>query len=190
MLFRSALQAVPGLNVVQSGGPGAQTAVFIRGSNSNHVKVLIDGIEVSDPSNANRSFDFGSLLALDIERIEVLRGPQSGLYGADAIGGVIAITTKKGNGPPRVAGTIEGGSFQTFNQFASLSGSQDRFSYALNAAHTHVGATKVTPDRILPAGRQSFPNSNDNQTYSSKLGYDINQNVSLNWVGQIGRAHV
>ena len=179
-----ALQAVPGLNVVQSGGPGAQTAVFIRGSNSNHVKVLIDGIEVSDPSNANRSFDFGSLLALDIERIEVLRGPQSGLYGADAIGGVIAITTKKGNGPPRVAGTIEGGSFQTFNQFASLSGSQDRFSYALNAAHTHVGATKVTPDRILPAGRQSFPNSNDNQTYSSKLGYDINQNVSLNWVGR------
>ena len=105
-----ALQAVPGLNVVQSGGPGAQTAVFIRGSNSNHVKVLIDGIEVSDPSNANRSFDFGSLLALDIERIEVLRGPQSGLYGADAIGGVIAITTKKGNGPPRVAGTI--GSFR------------------------------------------------------------------------------
>jgi vitamin B12 transporter len=179
-----ALQAVPGLNVIQSGGPGGQTAVFIRGANSNHVKVLIDGIEASDPSNSNRALDFGHLQALDIERIEVLRGPQSGLYGADAIGGVIAITTKKGNGPPRVAGTIEGGSFQTFNQFASLSGSQDRFNYALHAAHLHVGATPVTPARILPAGRQSFPNWYDNQSYSSKLGYDINEYLTVNWVGR------
>jgi len=84
-----ALAAVPGLNVVQTGGPGGQTSVFIRGTNSNHVKVLVDGIDVSDPSNPNGSFDFGQLLTGDIERIEILRGPQSGLYGSDAIGGVI-----------------------------------------------------------------------------------------------------
>ncbi|MGA7487215.1 MAG: TonB-dependent receptor plug domain-containing protein, partial [Xanthobacteraceae bacterium] len=89
-----ALANVPGLNVVQSGGPGGQTSVFMRGTNSNQVKVLIDGIDASDPSNPNRSFDFGQLLTADIERIEVLRGPQSGLYGADAIGGVISIITK------------------------------------------------------------------------------------------------
>jgi vitamin B12 transporter len=75
----AALSTVPGLNVVQAGGPGAQTSVFIRGTNSNHVKVLIDGIDVSDSSNPNQSFDFGQLLTADIERIEVLRGPQSGL---------------------------------------------------------------------------------------------------------------
>jgi vitamin B12 transporter len=91
-----ALSLVPGLNVVQSGGPGGQTSVFIRGTNSNHVKVLIDGIDVSDPSNPNQSFDFGQLLTGDIARIEVLRGPQSGLYGSDAIGGVISVTTKQG----------------------------------------------------------------------------------------------
>jgi vitamin B12 transporter len=90
------LSLVPGLNVVQTGGPGGVTSVFIRGTNSNQVKVLIDGIDASNPSNPNGSFDFGQLLTYDIARIEVLRGPQSGLYGADAIGGVISITTKGG----------------------------------------------------------------------------------------------
>ena len=80
-----ALDAVPGLQVVQNGSSGAQTSVFIRGTNSNQVKVLIDGIDVSDFSNPNGAFDFAHLLTSDIEKIEVLRGPQSGLYGASAI---------------------------------------------------------------------------------------------------------
>ena len=96
-----AFAAVPGLNVVQTGGQGGLTSVFIRGTNSNHVKVLIDGIDVSDPSNPTQSFDFGQLLTGDIARIEILRGPQSGLYGSDVIGGVISITTKSGEGRRR-----------------------------------------------------------------------------------------
>ena len=107
-----ALNAVPGLQVVQNGSSGAQTSVFIRGTNSNHVKVLIDGIDVSDFSNPNGAFDFAHLLTSDIEKIEVLRGPQSGLYGASAIGGVISITTKKGSGPAKVTGMVEGGSLR------------------------------------------------------------------------------
>src|SRR5688572_28300047 len=75
-----ALQTVPGLNVVQSGGPGSQTSVFMRGTNSGHTKVIIDGIDVSNPSTPNRIFDLGQLPAYDIERIEVLRGPLSALY--------------------------------------------------------------------------------------------------------------
>ena len=93
-----ALSTVPGLNIVQTGGPGGLTSIFMRGTNANHTKVFIDGIDVSDPSNPARVFDFGQLLTADIERIEVLRGPQSGLYGADALGGVISIITKKGEG--------------------------------------------------------------------------------------------
>jgi vitamin B12 transporter len=130
-----ALSTVPGLNIVQTGGPGGQTSIFMRGTNSNHTKVLIDGIDVSDPSNPNRSFDFGQLLTADIDRIEVLRGPQSGLYGSDAIGGVISVITKKGEGPPKVTATVEGGSFGTFNQSASLSGSDRQINYAFSVAH-------------------------------------------------------
>src|SRR6202008_1376787 len=111
-----------GLNMVQNGGPGGLTSIFIRGTNSNHTKVLIDGIDASDASTATRSLDLGQLLASDIQQMEVLRGPQSGLYGADALGGVISIITKKGEGPPRVTGMVEGGTFGTFNQTAGFSG--------------------------------------------------------------------
>ena len=80
----------------------------MRGTNSNHTKVLIDGIDVGDPSNSTGAFDYGQLLTQDIERVEVLRGPQSGLYGSDAIGGVINIITKSGNGPMQFTGYLGG----------------------------------------------------------------------------------
>ena len=177
-----ALATVPGLNVVQSGGPGGLTSVFTRGTNSNHTKVLIDGIDVSDPSNPTRVFDLGQLLTSDIQQIEVLRGPQSGLYGADALGGVISIITKKGEGPARATGTIEGGSFGTFNQTAGLSGSQDRINYAFNVAHFRANDVPVTPLELLPPGRKAIGNNYDNMTYSTKLGVDVSENLTLNSV--------
>jgi vitamin B12 transporter len=179
-----ALANVPGLNIVQTGGPGGQTSVFLRGTNSNQVKVLIDGIDVSDPSNPNRSFDFGQLLTADIARIEVLRGPQSGLYGADAVGGVISIITKKGEGPPKATGLVEGGSFGTFNQIASLSGGDQRGNYAFTAAHFRTASTPVTPLELLPPGRPRINDSWDNWTYSAKLGANLAENFVLNWVGR------
>jgi vitamin B12 transporter len=179
-----ALATVPGLNVVQSGGPGGLTSIFTRGTNSNHTKVLIDGIDVSDPSNPNRSFDLGQLLTSDIQQIEVLRGPQSGLYGADALGGVISIITKKGEGPPRATGMIEGGSFGTFNQTAALSGSQDRINYAFNVAHLRATDVPVTPLELLPPGQKAIGNNYDNMTYSTKLGADVSENLTLNAVAR------
>ena len=178
------LANVPGLNIVQTGGPGGQTSVFMRGTNSNHTKVLIDGIDVSDPSNPNRSFDFGQLLAADIERIEVLRGPQSGLYGSDAIGGVISIITKRGQGPAKVTALVEGGTFKTFNQVAGLSGSKENFDYAFNVAHFRAADTPVTPPELLPLGRAAIGNFYDNITASTKLGLDVSENFRLNYVGR------
>ncbi|MDA9437433.1 ligand-gated channel protein [Bradyrhizobium sp. CCBAU 51627] len=179
-----ALSAVPGLNLVQTGGPGGQTSIFMRGTNSNHTKVLIDGIDVSDPGSPNRSFDLGKLLTSDLQQIEVLRGPQSGLYGADALGGVISIVTKKGDGPARVTGSVEGGSFGTFNQTTALSGSQDQFNYAFNAAHFHANDVPVTPVELLPPGRKAIGNSYDNMTYSTKLGTEVSENLTLNGVAR------
>jgi vitamin B12 transporter len=179
-----ALAAVPGLNVVQSGGPGGQTSVFIRGTNSNHVKVLIDGIDMSDPSNPNASFDFGQLLTGDIERIEILRGPQSGLYGSDAIGGVISITTKSGSGPPKLTLSTEGGSFGTTNERVSLSGSQANFNYVFNVQHFQSASTPVTPSYDLLPGERRNNDFYDNWTYSTKLGYNITDNLAVNLVGR------
>jgi vitamin B12 transporter len=179
-----ALNAVPGLNVVQTGGPGGQASVFMRGTNSNHVKVFIDGIDASDPSNPNGAFDFAHLLSGDIERIEVLRGPQSGLYGSDAIGGVISITTKKGEGPPKVTAILEGGSFGTFNQAIGLSGSQANFNYVFNVQHTRSTSTPVTPLNLLAPGEMRNNDSYNNWTYSTKLGADLSENVAVNLVGR------
>ena len=179
-----ALTSVPGLNVVQTGGQGGQTSVFIRGTNSNHVKVMIDGIDVSDPSNPNGAFDFAHLLTGDIARIEVLRGPQSGLYGSDAIGGVISITTKKGEGPPKVTATLDGGSFGTFNQAAALSGSQGEFNYSFIVLHLRSTSVPVTPLNLLAPGEQRNNDNYNNWTYSTRLGANLSDNLAVNFVGR------
>jgi vitamin B12 transporter len=101
-----ALTDVPGLNVVQTGGPGGTTSVFIRGANSNQTKVFIDDIDATDPATGTLNFEH--ILTWDIDRVEIVRGPQSGLYGADAIGGVVNIITKTGTGPAQFGGSIEG----------------------------------------------------------------------------------
>ena len=179
-----ALAAVPGLNIVQTGGPGSQTSVFIRGTNSNHVKVLIDSIDVSDPSNPNQSYDFGQLLTGDIARIEVLRGPQSGLYGSDAIGGVISITTKTGDGPLKMTVTGDGGSFSTFNRRVGLSGSQNNFNYVFNIQHFSSLDNPVTPLNQLAPGEQRINDTYNNYTYSTKLGVNLTDNLAVNLVGR------
>ncbi len=145
--------------MVQTGGAGGQTSVFIRGTNSNHVKVQIDGIDVNDPSTPNRSFDFSQLQTEDLSRIEVLRGPQSGLYGADAIGGVISFVTKRGEGPPKVTAFAEGGSYGTFNQGGRLSGAQGIFDYSFSVQHLRQAALPVTPFELLPPACPCVPPS-------------------------------
>jgi vitamin B12 transporter len=179
-----ALSTVPGLNVLQTGSPGGQTSIFLRGTNSNHTKFIIDGIEVADPSFSNRTFDLGQMLTGDVERIEVLRGPQSGLYGADAIGGVVSVITKKGEGPPTWSFTTEGGSFSTFNQRASFGGGTANYNYQFNVDHFHAGSVPVTPLELLPKGEARNNDYYDNKTYSTKLGATINDYLVLNYVAR------
>jgi vitamin B12 transporter len=184
------LKDLPGLNVVRSGGPGGQTSVFMRGTNSDHTKVFVDGIDVNDPSSPNASFDFGLFLAQDIAKVEVLRGPQSGLYGSDAIGGVINIITKSGSGPASFVARVEGGSFDTFNQSAALGGSADGFHYTANIEHFHSGATPVTPLDLLTPGERRIDDYYDNLTASTKLGLDVGVDFDIGLVGRYTDTHL
>ena len=120
---QDALRSLPGVSVSRQGGPGNLTVVRIRGAESRHTLVTIDGVEVND--SASGFFDFSNLSAVDIERIEVLRGPQSALYGSGAVGGVINITTKSGRGPLSLAVKSEVGTQGSYGTTAQLSGGSD-----------------------------------------------------------------
>ena len=184
------LKDVPGLTVVQTGGPGGLTGIYMRGTNTNHIKVIVDGIDVGDPTSADGSLDFSRFLTQDIQTIEVLRGPQSGLYGSEAIGGVINITTRSGSGPAQFTAAVQGGSFDTFNQGAGLSGSDGPFHYTVNLEHFHTGSTPVTPLDLLTPGEPRNNDYYDNLTGSTKLGFDVTRNFDLGLVARYTDSHL
>jgi vitamin B12 transporter len=129
------LRDVPGVAVSRSGAVGSKTQVRMRGAEGNHTLVMFDGADVSDPFQGE--FDFSGLRATDIERIEVLRGSQSALYGSDAIGGVINIVPRRGKGDFAVEAIGEGGSFATWQTGVNAGGGNDMFDIFASASH-HV----------------------------------------------------
>ena len=167
------LRDVSGLTVMQSGTLGGQTSVYLRGAKPGQTLVMIDGVEVNDPISVDRSFDFAHLVTDNIERIEIVRGPQSTLYGSDAMAGVINIITKKGAGKPKVEGYFEGGSHNTFRESFGFSGaSMDKIDYSFSA-------TGLDSDGISDAAGGSENDPYHNISLSSRLGYKILDNTEL-----------
>jgi len=127
------LAKLPGIELSQTGGPGQTTSVFIRGAESRHTAVYIDGLRVDSQSTGGAQWE---QIPLDqIDHIEVLRGPAAAVYGSDAIGGVVQLFTKRGQGAPRVTAGISAGSYRTGEVQLGMSGSVSAFDYALSAAH-------------------------------------------------------
>ncbi|WP_332657107.1 TonB-dependent receptor plug domain-containing protein [Brevundimonas sp.] len=126
------LTDVPGLSVVRSGAFGGVAQVRMRGASPGKTLVLIDGVPVNDPAEVNGAFDFSGLELSDIERIEVLSGPQSSLWGSDAIGGVIAFTTRDLDG---LALEAEAGSFDTVRGRLAAGVSTDRYGFGAWVSH-------------------------------------------------------
>ena len=170
------LRDVAGLFTVQSGGPGAAASAFIRGANSEHTLVLADGVELNDPMNPSRSFDLAHLTLENIERVEILRGPQSPLYGSDALGGVINIITKKGAGKPRVTLASSAASYGTFINRGGISGSAKNVTYSFGLQHS---ATQG-----VSAASSAYPGNSENDNWrnlslSGRLGISLGNAVEV-----------
>ena len=175
------LRDIPGVIVVQSGGIGGVTSVYLRGTRPGDTLVLIDGVEVNDPISPTRSFDFANLSVSDIERIEIVRGPQSTLYGSDAIGGVINIITKKGSEKTEASILFEGGSYKTFREAVSIGGEYKIVDYSVTVSRTDS-------EGISLAKRGSEEDGYCNTTVSTKVGAKLTDSSYLGGIFRYTKA--
>ena len=158
------------LKMAQSGPMGANTSLFLRGSDSSHTLVIIDGITMNDPSNPNRQFDLGRLSLNNIERIEILKGSQGLLYGSNAIGGVILITTKKGQKEFTGSALVDYGTFNTFNSAVNV---QKKF----NQTAMSFGIDHLKTDGFSAANSNVNPNADDDGQKRTTLSAGLNQDL-------------
>lgn len=128
-----------GIFVVQEGPFGGITDIHIRGLEGNHTLVLIDGVKVNNPASIDRGFDWGILSTTAVEKIEIILGPQSSIYGNDASGGVINIITKKGKKGFRVNAEGYGGAYNTLEERAGISGGTNNFDYTVSLFNINSG---------------------------------------------------
>ncbi len=143
------LATVPGLHVSPSGGPGGQSSVFMRGTNSDHVLVLRDGMPINDASDPSDAFNFGIDTLSDIERIEIVRGPMAALYGSGAIGGVINLISRRGaEGTPHLEFDLSGGYPASIQGSALASGVKGPFDYAFVFESQSLRGFDTTPQRM------------------------------------------
>ncbi|MBN6065484.1 TonB-dependent receptor [Aggregatibacter actinomycetemcomitans] len=180
------LKTVPGVAISASGGRGTLTNVYLRGADANHTAVIIDGVKVNPVSGYG--FDFGGLSLSNIDRIEVLRGEQSALWGSDAMGGVIYITTKSGlykDKPFNVDFDFGAGSHRTFDGSATVSGYNDGFYYALHGdSYRTRGISALSKNTfnytaedgtLVSVGGAKEKDKFHRDNTSLRFGYDDNQ---------------
>ena len=182
MQVKDILREQAGVGVVSPGPLGGTTGVFIRGASPSSTLVLIDGVQVK--SNTTGSYDFSNLQMDNIERIEILRGPQSSLWGADAVGGVINIITKRGKGKPTHTFTFEGGSFATFKETLGSSGSLKQFDYSVSASRTDSEGFSAFNEERGGTENDGYQNT----TLSSRMGYNFLEDGRVEFIGRYTQA--
>lgn len=165
-MVSSALKEVPALDLVNNGGLGRLTTVFMRGANSGGTLVMIDGVEANNPISTDRGFDFADLTTDNIERIEVIRGPQSVLYGSDAMGGVINIITRRGKGDVHANLMLEAGSFGTYRGSVGAGGGSDLANVAFSASRTQTSGISSAAKDLGNHEKDGYRN----ETLSGKVG--------------------
>ncbi|GAB4535537.1 MAG: TonB-dependent receptor [Thermodesulfovibrionia bacterium] len=169
------LKMVTDLNLIQNGGAGKLAEVFLRGGSAKHTMVMIDGVRVK--STTTGSFDFSGISVDDIERIEIVKGPQSTIYGSEAMAGVINIITKRGKGKPKITTSIEAGSYGTFKPSVSVSGGDKGYDYRLTGSYFYTDGISVARDGTEKDGYR-------NASISGRFGFRPMERLELELSGR------
>jgi vitamin B12 transporter len=172
--FIELLQAQPGIEISSKGGAGQQSSVFLRGTNSNQVVVLIDGMRIGSATTGSTAF--ANLPLAQIERIEILRGPATSLYGQDAVGGVIQIFTKQGTGSPQLNAAVGYGSYNTEKVAAGFSGSVEKTQFSLAVSQMHTNGFSALKTNI---GINKDKDAYRNLAVSASLSRSISEGHDL-----------
>lgn len=178
-----AISAVPGVQVVQSGGLGGNVGIFMRGANAEHTLIIVDGVEVNDPVSTARLPSIANMTLDNIERIEILRGPQSVLYGSDALGGVINIITRTGQGDANGSASVETGSYHTSTEKTSVNGEENGVHYSLAGSRIDSGSISQADAALGNSEHDQY----DNTSFSGKVDVDVADNSA---VTMIMRSHL
>ncbi len=179
-----ALRELPGVTVVDQGGPGKIASVYIRGANPNHTLVLIDGTELNDPSSINNAFDFSFLNTNDIDKIEVVRGPQSTLYGSDAVAGVINIITKFGGAGNNFSFYGESGSNSYYRGNLSANGSYNILNYFVSLSRNSTKGISAADSKFGNTERDGYSNN----SFTGKLSVHPSNNFDIGFLYKYTKA--
>lgn len=176
------------MGVFKQGGVGGDSTIRMRGAGTKSTLVIIDGVRVN--GNTTGDFDFRNLSTENIERIEILRGPQSTLWGADAVGGVINIVTKRGRGAPAHYLSFEGGSFGTYNESLGSSGVIEDIDYSFSATRTDIsGYSDFNENRIAEGGNVAEKDSYGNTSLASRVGTGFAGDGRIEFIGRYTRSY-
>ncbi|MGK9368613.1 TonB-dependent receptor plug domain-containing protein [Melioribacter sp. Ez-97] len=171
------LRRAPGVSITQQGGPGKISYSFIRGANSSHTLVYIDGVKMNDPTSPNNAFDFANLTTDDIEHIEIVRGPQSTLYGADAAAGVINIITRKA-GVNNYSLNLEGGSHSTYKGTLNLNSALGKLNYFISLNRFATEGISASNSRYGNTETDGY----NNNGVTLKLNYPLLSNLKAEFL--------
>ncbi|MFH1854776.1 MAG: TonB-dependent receptor [Candidatus Omnitrophota bacterium] len=163
-----------------SGSLGGDTSIFLRGHNSNHTRFMLDGIKIYDPLITAAYYNFTHFTLQGIDNIEISKGPQSSLYGSDAIGGVINLFTKKGEGNSKFNYGQTVGSYNTYIESIDFSGKKDNLGYYIGLTRTDVGGYSLSREKNGNHERDPYRNLNG----SMRLDYDLSDKTKLGLIGR------
>jgi vitamin B12 transporter len=177
------LNTVAGINIIgANNNAGTNLTTSIRGSSAGNVLILVDGIPVNDPSVITNYYDLNFVVADQVERIEILKGGQSTLYGSDAVAGVINIISRRQNqNGTKINGSFTAGSFNTLKQHIGINGRNNKTVYGINYTHTSADGFSSAHDT---SSSGTFDNDGYNQhTVTTRLGFSISKSITANFSG-------